>query len=96
MVLNGQTYDKDTTNLYLELRQHLERQLEQVNVNTTVQEKHIRFPTDARLYNRMRERLVKEAKKAGIVLRQTYVRVGKQLLFQQSSSCFQKCAKASS
>lgn len=60
------------------------RQLERVNVDTTVQEKHICFPTDARLYDRMRERLVKEAKKAEIVLRQTYVRVGKQLLFQQS------------
>jgi transposase, IS5 family len=60
------------------------RQLERVNVDTTVQEKHIRFPTDARLYDRMRERLVKQAVKETIPLRQSYKRVGKQLLFQQS------------
>jgi transposase, IS5 family len=29
-------------------------QLKRVNVDTTVQEKHIRFPTDPRLYDRMR------------------------------------------
>jgi IS5 family transposase len=60
------------------------RQLERVNVDTTVQEKFIRFPTDARLYDRMRERLVKQAEKETVKLRQTYKRVGKQLLFQQS------------
>jgi transposase, IS5 family len=59
-------------------------QLERVNVDTTVQEKHIRFPTDARLYDRMRERLVKQAEKETLKLRQTYKRIGKQLLFQQS------------
>jgi IS5 family transposase len=60
------------------------RQLERVKVDTTVQEKHIRFPTDARLYDRMRERLVKQAEQEPIKLRQSYKRVGKQLLFQQS------------
>ena len=35
------------------------------------------FPTDAKLLQRARERLVKLAKKHGIRLRQTYVRVGK-------------------
>lgn len=59
-------------------------QLERVNVDTTVQEKYIRFPTDARLYDRMRERLVKQAEKEAVKLRQTYQRVGKRLLFQQS------------
>ena len=58
--------------------------LERVNVDTTVQEKHIRFPTDARLYDRLRERLVSQAEKEPIQLRQSYKRVGKQLLFQQS------------
>ena len=33
-------------------------QLERVNVDTTVQEKHVRFPTDARSYDRARQRLV--------------------------------------
>jgi IS5 family transposase len=58
--------------------------IRRVNVDTTVQEKHIRFPTDARLYNRMRERLVKQAQAEGVMLRQSYVRVGKRLLVQQS------------
>lgn len=60
------------------------RQMEKVNVDTTVQEKHIRFPTDARLYDRMRARLVKQACKEGIHLRQTYRHVGRRMLMKQS------------
>jgi len=37
-----------------------------INVDTTVQEKAISFPTDARLYHKMREKLVKEALDNGI------------------------------
>lgn len=48
-----------------------------VIVDTTVQEKAITFPTDAKLMQRARERLVKLAKKHGVVLRQSYARVGK-------------------
>jgi transposase, IS5 family len=59
-------------------------ELRRVNVDTTVQEKHIRFPTDARLYDRMRQRLVAAARREGVKLRQSYVRVGKHLLAQQS------------
>jgi len=59
-------------------------QLERVNVDTTVQEKHVRYPTDARLYDRARERLAKEAGKLGIKLRQSYARVGKKALLMQS------------
>lgn len=59
-------------------------ELRRVNVDTTVQEKHIRFPTDPRLYDRMRERLVMAARREGLKLRQSYVRVGKRLLAQQS------------
>lgn len=59
-------------------------ELTRVNVDTTVQEKAIRYPTDARLYDRMRERLVKEARKNGVALRQTYERVGKKMLRAQS------------
>jgi IS5 family transposase len=59
-------------------------ELRRVNVDTTVQEKHIRFPTDARLYDRMRQRLVAAAREEGVALRQSYVRVGKHLLAQQS------------
>ncbi len=48
-----------------------------VIVDTTVQPKNIMFPTDAKLLNRARERLVALAKKSGLDLRQSYVRVGK-------------------
>lgn len=75
---------KETLAAGLRLKVIKASQLERVNVDTTVQEKHIRFPTDARLYDRMRERLVKQAEKEALKLRQSYKRVGKQLLFQQS------------
>ena len=58
--------------------------LKRINVDTTVQAKHIRHPTDARLYDRARERLVKEAEKVAIPLRQNYNRVGKRALRRQS------------
>ena len=51
-----------------------------VNVDTTVQEKAIAFPTDSRLYDRMREGLVRLAKESGVVLRQSYIRVARQAL----------------
>ena len=54
-------------------------ELRRVNLDTAVQEKHIRFPTDPRLYDRMRERLVMAARREGLKLRQSYVRVGKRL-----------------
>jgi len=60
-------------------------QCQKVNVDTTVQTKAIRFPTDARLYDRMREKLVKSAKKEDIELRQSYVPVGKKTLRQQQN-----------
>ncbi|MBI4238252.1 MAG: IS5 family transposase [Deltaproteobacteria bacterium] len=59
-------------------------QLERLNVDTTVQEKHVRFPTDARLYDRARERLVVESDARGIELRQSYRRKSKHVLLQQS------------
>ncbi len=60
-------------------------QCQKVLVDTTVQTKAIRFPTDARLYDRMREKLVKSAKKEDIELRQSYVHVGKKTLRQQQN-----------
>ena len=56
-----------------------------MNVDTTVQEKAIRFPTDARTCDRMRERLVKITRDEGVVLRQSYRRVGKRTLRRQSN-----------
>ena len=54
-----------------------------VNVDTTVQSKAIAFPTDSRLYSKMTGKLVKAARDACVVLRQSYVRVTKYSLIKQ-------------
>ena len=51
-----------------------------VIVDTTVQPKNVMFPTDARLTHRALVKLVWLARKHGVKLRQTYVRVGKYAL----------------
>jgi IS5 family transposase len=56
--------------------------LSRVVVDTTVQEKAVAFPTDAKLIHRARERLVRQAKRCGVKLRQSYVRVGKLALIR--------------
>jgi len=56
--------------------------LSRVVIDTTVQPKAVMFPTDAKLLNRARERLVRLAKKLGINLRQSYRRVGKLALIK--------------
>ena len=53
-----------------------------VIVDTTVQEKAITFPTDAKLMHKARERLVRLAKAKGVELRQSYTRVGKLALIK--------------
>src|SRR5215216_518922 len=60
-----------------------ESEIRRVNVDTTVQEKAIAFPTDARLYHKARRALVRAAVATGIDLRQSYVRLGKQALARQ-------------
>jgi transposase, IS5 family len=54
-----------------------------VIVDTTVQPKNVMFPTDAKLLNRAREKLVALANKQGLRLRQSYRRVGKLMLIKQ-------------
>ncbi len=61
-----------------------EKHLERVNGDTTVQEKNITFPTDAKLYRKGILLLGQEAKLNNIKLRQSYVRVSKQTMFKQS------------
>ena len=56
--------------------------LKRVNMDTTVQEKEIRFPTDARLYHRSMEVRVRLAKRKGLRLRQTYARVAKKSMLK--------------
>ncbi len=51
--------------------------LERVAVDTTVQEKAVAHPTDARLSHRAIEKLVDLAKREGVELRQSYLRVAK-------------------
>ncbi|QBG86245.1 IS5 family transposase [Xanthomonas oryzae] len=52
------------------------RELSRVIVDTTVQEKAIAHPTDSRLLEVARKKLVRLAKRHGIALRQTYARQG--------------------
>ena len=56
--------------------------LARVVVDTTVQPKAVMFPTDAKLLNRARERLVRLAAHVGVELRQSYARVGKLALIK--------------
>ena len=60
------------------------RSLDKVNVDTTVQEKNIAYPTDIMLYYRLIGHLVKISKAHGVYLKQTYCRVGKKLLRKSS------------
>jgi IS5 family transposase len=54
-------------------------EFERVIVDTTVQEKAIAYPTDSRLLEVARARLVQLAQRAGLVLKQTYEREGRRL-----------------
>ena len=56
--------------------------LKRVAVDTTVMEKNIAHPTDARLYERARAQLVGLAREAGVVLRQSYARLAPRLAAQ--------------
>jgi transposase, IS5 family len=59
-----------------------EKSLERVAVDTTVMEKNIAHPTDARLYERARVKLVALAREADLPLRQSYARLGPRLALQ--------------
>ena len=56
--------------------------LEQVIVDTTVMEKAIAYPTDSRLLEIARHKLVKIAKHHGVALKQTFAKEGKLLRLQ--------------
>jgi IS5 family transposase len=57
------------------------KDLQCITVDTTVQEKAVRFPTDTQLCHKAREELVKLANTHDVPLRQSYVRKGKAALF---------------
>jgi transposase, IS5 family len=58
------------------------KELKSVSVDTTVMPKNIAHPTDSKLMERSRLRLVKLAKKYGVKLRQNYNLVSKKLIRQ--------------
>ena len=60
------------------------KDLERVIADTTVMETNTAYPTDSRLLNEARKKLVKQAKDAGLSLRQSYKRVGDRLAWQVS------------
>jgi len=60
------------------------RDFKRVTVDTTVQEKAVTFPTDSKLLNRSRERLVKLCQRNSIKLRQTYAGKGLQAALKTS------------
>ncbi len=75
---------KETVKTAESINQLKVKDFEQLNVDTTVQEKAISFPTDARLYYKMLKELVEQANKRGIVLRQSYKFVSKNALSKQA------------
>jgi IS5 family transposase len=59
-----------------------EQSIKTAVIDSTVQEKNIAFPTDAKLYYKGLVLLKKLAMSVGIQLRQSYIRTGKKLLLQ--------------
>jgi IS5 family transposase len=55
-------------------------EMSEVNVDTTVQEKAIKYPTDGALVDAARRMLVRVATKEGIVLKQSYKFIGRKAL----------------
>jgi IS5 family transposase len=80
----AETMLKATIDAGVEMKVITPSQVRHVNVDTTVQTKAIRYPTDSRLYDRARERLVAQARKAGVSVKQSYERVGKYLVMKAS------------
>ncbi len=68
---------KETIELAVREKQLPKRDLAQVTVDTTVQEKNITHPTDSKLLYTAICKLVEAARQHGIQLRQSYLRVGK-------------------
>jgi len=74
----------ETIALAIREKQVSPRDLQRVNVDTTVQEKNVTFPTDSKLLHKAVTRLVDAAKNRGIRLRQSYVRVAKKAAIKAS------------
>ena len=68
-----------TINAAVEMKLIDKSELSRVIVDSTVQQKAIAHPTDSRLLEIARDKLVQAAKDAGIALKQTFVKEGQQL-----------------
>ena len=68
---------QETIALAVREKQVTKRELAQVIVDTTVQEKNITHPTDSKLYHTAIVKLSRAAKNRDVKLRQTYIRVAK-------------------
>ena len=73
---------KATIDTAIAIRAIKAAEFERVIVETTVQEKAIAFPTDARLLEIARRKVVNTAQRAGIVLRQAFAQEGATLLYK--------------
>lgn len=70
---------KATIDTAVEVKAVKPAELERVIVDTTVQEKAIAHPVDSRLLEIARHKVVSAARRAGIALKQTFVKEGKEL-----------------
>jgi IS5 family transposase len=70
--------------------------VERVNVDTTVREKAIAFPTYVQLYQKTRRAFVRAVKEREINLRQNYERLGKEAFVRQSRSAYARQFKRAS
>jgi transposase, IS5 family len=84
---------KETIRSAASIKEIKEKDFEQLNIDTTVEEKAISFPTDAKLYCKMLEVLVEQANKKGITLRQSYKFVSKKALTKQAGYAHAKQMK---
>ena len=75
---------KETIDLAVREKHVSQRDLQRVNVDTTVQEKNVTYPTDSKLLHKAIVKLIAAAKVRGIRLRQSYVRVGKKASIKAS------------
>ena len=75
---------KETIALAVREKQVSPRDLQRVNVDTTVQEKNVTFPTDSKLLYKAIVKLAAAGRSRSIRLRQSYVRVGKRAAIKAS------------
>ena len=82
--INWLVFDETFGSLYAEKGRPAKPTLhmERVNDDTMVQEKVIAYPTDTRFYHKAWVLLVKATWGRGIVLRQSYLRLGKRALIK--------------